>query len=146
MLGLNAKDTITGLAGVITAKAEYLYGTSRYELSPTKLNEGKPVEGVWLDSPRLKLGSVHTKVKEVTPTIKLGENAKDKLTGFKGVCTAHYTFLNGCLRVEITPHGLSSDGKTKEVLVVDEQRVTGESKAETGGPRTGPPTIRLPRS
>ena len=103
MIGYEATDTITGLKGVITAKGEYMYSPHRWALTPTKLIEGKVAEGVWVDGPRLIIGKVHTPAVVRAPLIELGTKVTDTVSGFKGVATARYTYLNGCVRYEVTP-------------------------------------------
>jgi len=137
ILGRIALDSITGLKGVVTAKAEFLYGPARIGITPTKLHDGQPIDDVWVDEPRLKIGKVHTKVGAMPVTVALGATAKDKVTGFKGIVTGRYTFLNGCIRIEITPEELK-DSKPVEPSVFDEQRITGKESGLPGGPRPGP--------
>lgn len=43
-VGDEAKDTITGFAGVVVSKTEWLNGCVRVQLQPKKLQDGKPVE------------------------------------------------------------------------------------------------------
>jgi len=74
----------------------------------------------------------------------MGQKVKDNLTGFSGIATGVFTFLSGCLRVEVTPDSLK-DGKPIDPEVFDEQRLIGQSKATTGGPLDGPPAFRAPK-
>jgi hypothetical protein len=143
MLGHKATDTITGLTGVITAFAEFLHAPKRIELSPAKIHEGKPVEPVWLDEARLKIGKVHTKIGEIPSEVVLGSVVEDKMTGFKGTATGRFIFLNGCVRVEVTPKALK-DGRPIEPAVFDEQRLTGKQTGLPGGPRPGPTPYSRP--
>jgi hypothetical protein len=41
---------------------------------------------------------------------QLGDEVKDIITGFHGIATAKTTFLNGCVRVSVTPP-VDNDGK-----------------------------------
>lgn len=144
-LGYKAKDTITGYIGVVTAKAEFLFGTDRYEISSNDLHEGRVVPSIWVEEQRVKLYAVHTTAGTMTTEIELGEEVADTITGFKGTATGRYIFLNGCIRVEVTPKGLK-DGKPIELEVFDEQRLTGKrSKKPPGGPQAGPPPMRTPK-
>ena len=53
-LGERVKDSINGFSGVITARAEYLYGCIRYLVEPQDLDEkGQPKESQWIDEQRL---------------------------------------------------------------------------------------------
>ena len=45
-------DSITGFSGVVTARAEYLYGCVQLLVSPHRLKDGIPVKGQWLDEQR----------------------------------------------------------------------------------------------
>jgi hypothetical protein len=52
-LGSILKDSVTGFQGVVTGRTEWLYGCKRYVLTPQKLKDGRPIEGVWVDEPQL---------------------------------------------------------------------------------------------
>jgi hypothetical protein len=54
-LGDRVKDQISGLVGIATGRAEYLYGCVRVVVSPTVEKDGKPVEGSWFDEEQLIL-------------------------------------------------------------------------------------------
>ena len=51
-LGEKVKDSITGFEGTVTARAEYLYGCVRVEVTPAALKDGVPVESQWFDEQR----------------------------------------------------------------------------------------------
>lgn len=78
---------------------------------------------------------------------KLGEKARDTVSGWVGVATARYEYLNGCVRWEIAAH--DKDGYPK-AFVFDEQqleRVEAEpivraKRRFTGGPRDSTPVER----
>ena len=71
--------------------------------------------------------------------IKLGDKVKDSITGFEGLATAITTWANGCVRVEVTSAELH-DGKPIEGQWFDEQRLTEEPVATSGGSRSAPPS------
>jgi len=83
-------------------------------------------------------------------SVALGCVARDTISGFKGVVTCYSKWLNGCVRVTISPMGLR-DGKPIEDCTFDEQQVErlAEDAAEyesrippkppTGGNRPSPP-------
>jgi hypothetical protein len=143
MLGHIAIDTITGLKGVITAKAELLYSPARWQLTPRYfIKDGKPAEGLWLDEHRLKVGKVHTKFTDPVLTVELGKKAKDTVTGFEGIATARFTYLNGCVRIELQPP--VKDGKMVDAAVFDERGLEGTAKAP-GGPARSQPTYSTPK-
>lgn len=69
----------------------------------------------------------------------LGKEAKDKVTGFKGVITGRSDFIAGCRQYCLTPP-MKDDGTLPESKWMDEERLelTGESvdvaSTKTGGP------------
>lgn len=52
-LGTKVRDSITGFEGIVTARAEYLYGCIRCEVAGCD----KPGEALWFDEQRLVKGS-----------------------------------------------------------------------------------------
>jgi len=52
-LGTEVKDAITGFAGTITARTEYLTGGTRICVESKTLHEGRPVEA-WFDEQRFE--------------------------------------------------------------------------------------------
>lgn len=145
-IGHIAVDKITGLKGVITAKAEFLHGQPRYELSPSKLHEGTLVKPVWLDEPRLTFGKRSIKFEPIPPVIQLGADTEDPITKMQGVVVARFVFINRCVRLEVQPKALK-DGRPVEPEVFDEGRLAPQSAAATknpGGPRPGPTPYSRP--
>jgi hypothetical protein len=80
--------------------------------------------------------------------IVLGKRYRDIVTGFTGIATCRVEYLNGCVRVGITPTELTKDGKSIEseyvdvdqVELLDDGIITKMVKAvksmfETGGPQ-----------
>lgn len=57
-LGSRVTDKITGMSGIVTARAEHLYGCARYWVQPESLKDGKPAEGAWLDEHALDVVAV----------------------------------------------------------------------------------------
>jgi len=56
-LGAIVVDTVTGFTGIAVARAEYIYGSTRVEVQPTKLtSDGDMVKGKWIEETRLKVG------------------------------------------------------------------------------------------
>ena len=78
--------------------------------------------------------------------VKLGQMVRDKISGFEGVVTGHTRYLNGCVRVEVSGIALSqgrpvSDWVDETQLELLADGVAGVASVETGGPRSGPPSI-----
>lgn len=73
-------------------------------------------------------------------THKLGQTAKDKITGFKGILTARCEFLTGCNRYCIQPTELK-DGKPIDSIYFDEAQIeiigAGISENDVKGDENG---------
>ena len=55
-LGMEVKDKISGLQGIVTSVTEFLYGCKRLGVSPQALDEkGKPFEEAIIDEPQLNI-------------------------------------------------------------------------------------------
>jgi hypothetical protein len=70
----------------------------------------------------------------------LGEQVKDKITGFSGVVTGITFWLNGCTRVSIQPRELK-DQKPIEAEWFDEQQLelTGSAPLDFSAKKRGGP-------
>jgi hypothetical protein len=91
--------------------------------------------------------------------IKLGQRARDRVTGFTGICIARTEWLNGCIRITLEPP-LDKDGKAQEARTIDEpqlelvddgirkdMRTTAAEEAprkKTGGPIPTPKRAKDP--
>lgn len=51
----------------------------------------------------------------------LGIRVKDQVTGFAGVVTGRSQLLHMCNRYNVTPEGITPDGKLKEIYSFDEE-------------------------
>lgn len=73
-------------------------------------------------------------------TIKLGDHARDDISGFEGVVTSRHEYLNGCTRFGISPKTLNKDGKPIETHMFDDQQVVLvlAANAPAAAPRGGP--------
>lgn len=85
--------------------------------------------------------------------IRLGNEVRDKVTGYTGIATARYEYLTGCIRYELQSRDLH-EGKLRDSYVFDEGRleVVGDgiqpdqvSAAATGGPHPTPAQPGAPR-
>lgn len=52
-LGYEVKDRITGFAGVVTGRAEYISGCTQCLVAPPVSNDGAFRQGEWFDEQRL---------------------------------------------------------------------------------------------
>jgi hypothetical protein len=83
-------------------------------------------------------------------TVRLGDEAKDDISGFAGVVVALTQWLNGCERVTIGPRELK-DGKPIENYTFDIEQVTVTRPKNhtpvnrTGGDRVSPVRSADPR-
>jgi len=91
--------------------------------------------------------------------IKLGDVARDSITGFEGVVIARTEWLFGCVRYSLQPQALH-DGKPIESQTFDEEQLVWvrsthepessrgdripEPAAATGGPRPEPAQRKVP--
>lgn len=60
--------------------------------------------------------------------IGLGEEVKDKITGFKGIIVGRSDFITGCKQYDIKPQGLTKEGKIKDGCWLDEDRLVRTGK------------------
>lgn len=57
-LGDRVRDRVNGFEGMVTGRAEYLYGSTQILVTPTEApTEGKPPLNVWLDEDRVEMVS-----------------------------------------------------------------------------------------
>lgn len=78
------------------------------------------------------------------PEFKLGDEAQDTITGFKGTVVAITEWIHGCQRITLQPK-VNKDGEIPEqgsfdapaIKVTKKKKVKRETK--TGGPR---PTLK----
>lgn len=72
-LGVKAKDVITGVEGIIVARAEHLTGCNTYGVAPQRLKDGKRLDTEWFDEGRIRVTG-----KGVTPDmVKAKDNGSD---------------------------------------------------------------------
>lgn len=73
-------------------------------------------------------------------SLNLGDKVKDKITGFTGIVTARLEYLNGCLRMQVTPDKLDKDGEMRDGMVLDvEQLVLIKAGVHEPAPPGGGP-------
>lgn len=78
--------------------------------------------------------------------INLGDEVKDKVSGFRGVAVARHEYLQGCLRISVQPP-IDKDGKLPDALAFDEPQlvVVKTARVATGQRDTGGPAPYLPK-
>lgn len=54
-LGSKVRDSISGLSGIATGRATFLYGCVRVLIEPQELKDGKPIDPVWFDEQRVEV-------------------------------------------------------------------------------------------
>lgn len=76
--------------------------------------------------------------------IEIGDEAEDRITGFRGIVVCESLWLHGCRRLSIQPQKMK-DGKPVDICTFDEPQVklikkskVGKGSQETGGPRPEP--------
>jgi hypothetical protein len=119
--GDEAKDIVTGFRGIIVARTAWLHGCDRISITPNKLgSDGLPIKEQTFDEQRIeviKAGKI-----KVTPPVAdrlreltLGAEAKDTVTGFKGIIAAITVLIGGDIHVQLEPEKLNKDGGTFEI-------------------------------
>lgn len=86
-------------------------------------------------------------LKKAAPELELGATYKDNVSGWEGVLTAVYVYMNGCVRVSLdgkddkgAPKGYSFDQEQIEFVQVP---IVKTKKAQpSGGPRDNRPVAR----
>lgn len=78
--------------------------------------------------------------------IKLGDEVRDTVSGFKGIAIGRTIFLQGCARVGVQPK-VGKDGKLPDAVWFDEPQLEiiraakpKDVKRDTGGPMISIPT------
>ena len=54
-LGDEVKDKVTGYKGIVTCRAEWLYGCRRYTVQSKQMKDGKAIDSMHLDEMAIKL-------------------------------------------------------------------------------------------
>lgn len=148
------KDLVTGFEGIVTSRTTWLHGCDRMIVQPQKLTaDGKPVEDSAFDEDRLKIVK-KAKIAWAAPSeeeiaaFPLGAEAKDDLTGFKGIISGLTVNLSGNIHVFLEPCKLDKDGKAPELQGFNSTRVSitkpkpvprtsDKTTGKDGGPQRG---------
>lgn len=79
----------------------------------------------------------------INTPVELGDVAKDRITGFKGVVISITKWMNGCVRLQLQPQELR-EGKPIETQSFDVEQIVLVKSAKpalaspTGGPKPQP--------
>jgi hypothetical protein len=126
-MGMEVKDKITGLSGVVIGESQWLNGCERLTVQPSALNAGKMIDAVTFDIGQLervsKDGPVSVPDLVRTTGIEMGMQVRDKITGFQGIVVGQSRWLSGSHRFTVQPTELK-DGKIAEAETLDEGRLT----------------------
>jgi hypothetical protein len=82
-------------------------------------------------------------------TIRLGDVARDRITGFAGVVVGDTKWLHGCRRLTLQPQELK-DGRPLEAHTFDEPQLelvesaVAQGTDDAGGPRPEPQRVATP--
>jgi hypothetical protein len=146
-LGDEVQCVVTGFRGVAIAISEYLHGCRRVSVQPPVGSDGKVPESYDIDEPALKI----TKKGKVVPalsepeeiSVDLGDEARDPISGAKGVVAGRATHFNGCVRF-LLQLGLNKDGEWQNGVWIDGPRleVIKAKKQPVGKRSTGGPMAR----
>ena len=73
--------------------------------------------------------------------VKLGDEVKDKVSGFKGVVVSEHNYLNGCQRLSVQPK-VTKEGKLPNSQTFDEPQLEliKKKKIAQGSRFAGGPT------
>jgi hypothetical protein len=94
-LGTQAKDKITGYAGTLVARTEWIHGCARYTIQAPVLKDGFPVEAYTMDEDAIEITGEPAKDVEPNFEYELGAVAEDTTTTYQGVVYGRTQWLNG---------------------------------------------------
>lgn len=82
-------------------------------------------------------------------SVQLGDEVRDKVTGFQGIVVAKYIYLQGCTRVCVQPRVNGTEMKLPDAGTFDEpnlevvrEEVVTPGPQDTGGPEKWMPKDR----
>lgn len=149
-LGDRAKDRVTGFEGIVVGITDWLAGCRRVQLLSEQLHDGKPIDVEHFDEPNLEIlqSQVHPEPAKEKVELKLGDRAKDSISGYEGLVTSVTYYLSEQAYIGITPEGLK-DGKpyptnsfpSTLVTKIEKQKIKAPSKARTGGDQRTPSRV-----
>jgi hypothetical protein len=155
-LGDIVEDVITGFKGVVIVYLHYLYNQDRYALKSKELRDGKPMDHIFFDVTSLKfIEETNIEVPDFPEiTIAMEDEAKDKISGYKGIVVGYGFWINGCIRIGIQSKNLTDEGVPVEEqwFPMDQVQITKKGKGikikkdkDPGGPMKNPTCIKDPK-
>jgi hypothetical protein len=122
-LGVEARDRITGIQGIVTSKHNTLGGMLQWGIELKVKKTGEEQAAKSFDAIRLVyIGVGVTKELapiEQAPDFALGDEVEDLTSGLKGVITKMHVFISGCLYLSVVPK--AKDGKIDEKSLLGPQ-------------------------
>ena len=149
-IGVKARDLVTGLEGILTARADLLQGSRQWAIQPPADPESKDVpKAVYTDEVSLETldAGIRDRIPPRTPlaVFRLGEEVLDKMTGFQGFVAEQVQYQNGCVSYALVGRRLDRDG-APQVITVDCTRVERVGKGHTTPEIAAAPPERPPVS
>lgn len=127
-LGSLARETATGLDGMVTHFQIDMDGARHYVFQPRGLSPetGKPLKVLWVNIARLE--KIEWVPQPPLPVEVLGTQVEDLASGFKGMAISLLLHLNGCIHIGVQPAGqLEKTNAPIDVCDFDIRRLTGEA-------------------
>ena len=134
-LGRKCRDKITGIEGVCTSKIRYIYGCDQYTME--MIDKNKVINTYNIDEGRLAVVEDAIDFEHLTDQEKqaifgikgdtcskyLGKLCMDKISGFKGACTAYIIDLYQPGGLALTPKAEQADNVGATPLVFNIERI-----------------------
>lgn len=115
-LGVEARDVISGVTGVVTSILFKLSGSIMLGLQPK--GDGEKMPEAWTIDEQIVEpvdgGRTIPILDAGAPLVALGHKVVDRLSAFKGTVTGIVIHVNGCVSVIVTSPKLNSEGATIE--------------------------------
>lgn len=158
-LGQVVRCKVSGFTGTATAYKETIFGSDQIVIQAFNESGNVCEDSYAVDVAQIEhvlhVGEIQVMIGATPATrtsdIKLGDEVRDKVTGYKGVVTAIYTWLNGCIHFMVetrkikdgVPDSLRDSEQRWELTDKDVLKLTpAEEEKKAKGP--GGPSHRMP--
>lgn len=126
-LGLEARDILTGIEGILIIHSQLLFMGDRWDIQPVATNEKEP-ESISIDANQIEVLSKVLVMKPIPIAVKskagLGDFCKDVVSGYEGTITTIAVYINGCVRVLLKPKFIKGNKFDSGVWVdIDQTKV-----------------------